>query len=86
MARKINKKKIVGTCPVGMRKAVCPSIKNTRQIRIKLLKLQRQNNVDQNQVNGLRLSLKEKKKQGIAVDCDTCKYNTTAPTVAPAAK
>ncbi len=86
MAKKINKKKIVGTCPVGMRKSVCPSIKNTRQIRIKLLNLQRQNSAEQNRINELRISLKEKKKQGIAVDCDTCKYNTTAPTVAPAAE
>lgn len=39
---KINKKKIAGICPVGMRKTVCPSIKRTRQTRIKLLALQRQ--------------------------------------------
>ncbi|TLD40255.1 MAG: hypothetical protein JETT_3487 [Candidatus Jettenia ecosi] len=39
---KINKKKIAGICPVGMRKTVCPSIKMTRQTRIKLLALQRQ--------------------------------------------
>ena len=41
MAKKINKKKIVGVCPVGIQKTSCPSIKKTRQFRIRLLELQR---------------------------------------------
>lgn len=80
MANKINKKKIVGTCPVGMRKTVCPSIKKTRQIRTKLLAFQRVKNVNTNQVTELRSVLKERKKHGIAVDCETCGYNTPTST------
>ena len=49
MVTKINKKKIVGTCPVGMRKTVCPSIRKTRQFRTKLLALQREIIVDTTQ-------------------------------------
>ncbi|TVL99320.1 MAG: hypothetical protein CV087_18370 [Candidatus Brocadia sp. WS118] len=78
--KKINKKKIVSICPVGMIKTKCPSIKRTRKIRVKLLTLQRGNNVDPNQLSKLRSALKEKKNKGIAVDCETCSFNTTGST------
>ncbi len=81
MATKINKKKVVGTCPVGMRKTVCPSIKKTRQIRTKLFALRRESNVNTNQLTEFRTALKERKRRGIAVDCETCSFNT--PTSAP---
>lgn len=77
---KINKKKIAGICPVGMRKTVCPSIKKTRQTRIKLLALQRQKNLDTDQVIKLQSLLKERKKQGVAGDCESCSFNTPANT------
>lgn len=83
MAKKINKKKIVGVCPVGIQKTSCPSIKKTRQFRIRLLELQREKNVNTSQVVQLRSALKERKKRGIAVDCETCSYNTTASAAAP---
>ena len=83
MVTKINKKKIVGTCPVGMRKTVCPSIRKTRQFRTKLLALQRDIIVDATQVTELRSALKERKNRGIAVDCETCSFNT--PTSTPGA-
>ncbi|MEK7806047.1 MAG: hypothetical protein AAB258_04815, partial [Planctomycetota bacterium] len=70
MAKKINKKKIVGVCPVGIQKTSCPSIKKTRQFRIRLLELQREKNVNTSQVVQLRSALKERKKRGIAVDCE----------------
>ncbi|MFN3533726.1 MAG: hypothetical protein ACK41Q_14685 [Candidatus Brocadia sp.] len=76
MAKKINKKKIVGICPVGMIKTKCPSIRRTRQIRVKLLTLQREKNADADQIAKLRAALKEKKKRGIARDCETCSFNT----------
>lgn len=75
--QKINKKKIVSICPVKMIKTRCPSIRRTRKIRVKLLALQRENNVDPGQISKLRLTLKEKKKRGIAVDCQTCSFNKT---------
>lgn len=83
MAKKINKKKIVGICPVGMIKTKCPSIRRTRQIRVKLLTLQREKNVDNDQIIKLRAALKEKKKRGIAVDCETCGINTSKSAAAP---
>jgi len=83
MAKKINKKKIVGICPVGMIKTKCPSIRRTRQIRVKLLTLQREKNVDNDQIIKLRSALKEKKKRGIAVDCETCSLNTSKSVAAP---
>lgn len=83
MAKKINKKKIVGVCPVGIQKTSCPSIKKTRQFRIRLLELQREKNVNTSQVVQLRSALKERKKRGIAVDCETCSYKTTASAAAP---
>jgi len=44
MAKRINKKKIVGVCPAGIQKTKCPSIKTTRQLRVRLLAVQRENN------------------------------------------
>lgn len=79
MPKKLNKKKIVGVCPVGIQKTRCPSIRRTRQIRVQLLALQREKNVDTNQVIKLRSALKERKKQGIATDCKACSFNTSAP-------
>lgn len=86
MKKKINKKKVVSICPVGMIKTKCPSIKRTRNIRVKLLTLQRERNSDAGQISKLRLALKEKKKKGIAVDCKTCNYNTTESHVAAASQ
>ena len=83
MAKKINKKKIVGVCPVGIQKTKCPSIKTTRQLRVRLLALQRENNVNADQIVQLRSALKERKIRGIAVDCETCSYNTSASATAP---
>ena len=83
MAKKINKKKIVGVCPVGIQKTRCPSIKMTRHLRIRLLALQRENNVNTDQVAQLQSGLKERKRRGIAVDCESCSYNTTASAAAP---
>lgn len=83
MAKKINKKKIVGICPVGMIKTKCPSIRRTRQIRVKLLTLQREKKVDTDRVIKLRSALKEKKKRGIAVDCETCSFNTAKSAATP---
>ena len=83
MAKKINKKKIVGVCPVGIQKTRCPSIKMTRHLRIRLLALQREKNVNADQVVQLQSALKGRKIKGIAVDCETCSYNTTASAAAP---
>ena len=83
MAKKINKKKIVGVCPVGIQKTRCPSIKMTRHLRIRLLALQRENNVNTAQVVQLQSALKGRKIRGVAVDCETCSYNTTASAAAP---
>ncbi|MEP9412515.1 MAG: hypothetical protein HRF42_14190 [Candidatus Brocadia sp.] len=80
MSKKINKKKIVGICPVGMIKTKCPSIRRTRQIRIKLLALQREKAANTDQITKLRAALKEKKKKGIAVDCEACRFNTAKST------
>ncbi|HHT9144166.1 MAG: hypothetical protein Q7J76_01320 [Candidatus Brocadiaceae bacterium] len=83
MAKKTNKKKIVGVCPVGIQKTKCPSIKMTRQLRIRLLALQREKNVNTDQAVQLRSALKERKNRGIAVDCETCNYNTSASAATP---
>ena len=80
--QKINKKKIVSICPVKMIKTRCPSIRRTRKIRVKLLTLQREKNIDIGQITELRTALKEKKKRGIAVDCQTCGFNTTRSSAA----
>ena len=76
MTKKINKKKIVGICHAGINKTACPSIGKTRHIRIKLLALQRQKVFDMEKVVELGAELKERKKQGIAVDCESCGFNT----------
>lgn len=86
MAKKINKKKTVGVCPVGIQKPKCPSIKMTRLMRVRLLASQRENNVNTDQVVKLRAALKERKNRGIAADCDTCSYNTSASTTASASQ
>ncbi|OQY97936.1 MAG: hypothetical protein B6D35_13720 [Candidatus Brocadia sp. UTAMX2] len=78
--KKINKKKIVSICPVGMIKTKCPSIRQTRKIRVKLLTLQRENNSDPSQISKLRSVLKTKKSRGIAVDCETCSFNVKEST------
>jgi len=83
MAKKVNKKKIVGVCPVGIQKTSCPSIKKTRQFRIRLLELQREKNVNTSQVVQLRSALKERKTRGIAVDCEICNFNTDKSASAP---
>lgn len=74
----INKKKIVSICPVSLPKTRCPSIKRTRQIRVNLLALQKEKNSDTEQIAKLRFALKERKIQGIAVDCETCNFNKSA--------
>ncbi|MEK7700047.1 MAG: hypothetical protein AAB332_06555 [Planctomycetota bacterium] len=78
MKKRINKKKIVGVCPVEIHKTKCPSIKSTRHIRTKLLAVQREKNVNADQIAKLQSALKERKKRGIAVDCETCSYKKTA--------
>ncbi len=83
MAKKTNKKKIVGVCPVGIQKTRCPSIKMTRQLRIRLLALQREKNVNTDKAVQLRSALKERKNRGIAIDCETCSYNTSASAATP---
>lgn len=75
MQKKGNKKKIVGVCPVKVHRTKCPSIKRTRQIRTKLLAVQREKNIDTDKIAKLRSALKERKMRGIAVDCETCSYN-----------
>lgn len=85
MAKKVNKKKIVGICPVGMVKTKCPSIRRTRQIRVKLLTLQREKNADNDQIIKLRAALKEKKMKGIAGDCENCSFNKAKGAAAPVA-
>lgn len=74
----VNKKKIVSICPVSLQKTKCPSIKKTRQIRVKLLALQKEKNTGTDQIAQLQLALKERKTQGIAVDCETCSLNKSA--------
>jgi len=86
MAKKTNKKKIVGVCPVGIQKTRCPSIKMTRQLRIRLLALQREKNVNTDKAVQLRSALKERKNRGIAIDCETCSYNTSASAATPVSK
>ena len=75
MVRQLNKKKIVGICPVGIKKAVCPSIKKTRQMHTQLMIAQRQKNPDSPQIESLRNALRKRKSLGIAVECSTCIYN-----------
>ena len=75
MEKRINKKKIVSICPSRVTRSQCPSIKKTRRIRRDLFRLQRDPSIEEKTLDKLRLRLKEKKNQGIAVDCDGCTYN-----------
>ena len=85
MVTRINKKKIVSICPSRVTRSQCPSIKKTRQIRRDLFRLQKDPSITEKTIDKLRLRLKQKKNQGISVDCEDCPYNVvteTAP-VAP---
>ncbi|ODS34627.1 MAG: hypothetical protein SCARUB_00207 [Candidatus Scalindua rubra] len=84
MERRINKKKIVSICPSRVARSQCPSIRKTRQIRRELFRLQKDSSIPEKTVEKLRLRLKKKKSQGIAVDCKDCSYNTPKEVV-PAA-
>lgn len=84
MENRINKKKIVSICPSRVARSKCPSIKKTRQIRRDLFRLQRDQSIPEKTIDKLRLRLKQKKNQGIAVDCNGCPYNVSEK-VAPAA-
>ncbi|MFQ5963989.1 MAG: hypothetical protein ACE5KZ_06875 [Candidatus Scalinduaceae bacterium] len=75
MEKRINKKKIVGICPSRVVRSKCPSIRRTRQIRRELFRLQRNANTPGKTLEKLRLKLKQKKNQGIAIDCKECTYN-----------
>ncbi len=77
MEKRINKKKIVSICPSRVTRSQCPSIKKTRQIRRDLFRLQKDPSVTEKTIDKLRLNLKQKKNQGIAVDCEGCPYNVT---------
>ena len=85
MQKRINKKKIVSICPSRVARSQCPSIKKTRQIRRDLFRLQKDPSITDKTIDKLRLRLKQKKNQGIAVDCEGCPYNVVAETapVAP---
>lgn len=82
MAKKINKKKVVGVCPVGILKTRCPSIKTTRALRVKLMAFQKEDTVKTEKVSQFQASLKARKIRGIAADCETCSYNTEAAAAA----
>ncbi len=75
MEKRINKKKIVSICPSRVARSVCPSIKKTRRIRRDLFRLQRDPSTTVATIDKLRSRLKQKKNQGIAVDCEGCSYN-----------
>ncbi|MEK6765568.1 MAG: hypothetical protein AABY49_04980 [Planctomycetota bacterium] len=77
MENRINKKKIVSICPSRVARSKCPSIKKTRQIRRDLFRLQRDQSISEKTIDKLRLRLKQKKNQGIAVDCNGCPYNVS---------
>ncbi|MDR4505792.1 MAG: hypothetical protein MRK01_13555 [Candidatus Scalindua sp.] len=70
-----NKKKIVSCCPSLVARTQCPSIKRTRQIRRQLLMSQRDGNTSQETLEKMRIRLRQKKNQGITVDCKGCPYN-----------
>lgn len=76
MEKRINKKKIVSICPSRVTRSKCPSIKTTRRIRSELFRLQRDPSITDKTIAKLRLRLKQKKNQGIAVDCEGCPFNT----------
>jgi hypothetical protein len=75
MKKRINKKKIVSICPSRVARSQCPSIRRTRQIRRDLLRLQRDPGISDKTLEKFRLKLKQKKNQGIAIDCKECPYN-----------
>ena len=80
MEKRINKKKIVSICPSRVARSQCPSIKKTRQIRRDLFRLQKDPSITDKTIDKLRLRLKQKKNQGIAVDCEGCPYNVATET------
>ncbi len=85
MEKRINKKKIVSICPSRVARSVCPSIKKTRRIRRDLFRLQRDPSITDTTIDKLRSRLKQKKNQGILVDCEGCVYNVQQETAeAPA--
>ncbi len=75
MEKRINKKKIVSICPSRVERSICPSIKKTRRIRRDLFRLQRDPSITETTIEKLRSRLKQKKNQGILVDCEGCSYN-----------
>ena len=75
MEKRINKKKIVSICPSRVARSVCPSIKKTRRIRRDLFRLQKDPSIAATTIDKLRTKLKQKKNQGILVDCEGCSYN-----------
>lgn len=85
MEKRINKKKIVSICPSRVARSICPSIKKTRRIRRDLFRLQRDPSITETTIEKLRSRLKQKKNQGILVDCEGCSYNVPEETAeAPA--
>jgi len=80
MEKRINKKKSVSICPSRVSRSVCPSIKKTRRIRRDIFRLQRDPSITEKTIDKLRLRLKQKKNQGIAVDCEGCPYNVPKET------
>ncbi|MCP5004475.1 MAG: hypothetical protein GY941_11145 [Planctomycetes bacterium] len=76
MNKRKNKKKIVSCCPSLVSRSQCPSIRRTRQIRRALLMLQRDVNVSQEALEKTRIKLRQKKNQGITVDCEGCIHST----------
>ncbi len=80
MEKRINKKKIVSICPSRVARSVCPSIKKTRRIRRDLFRLQRDPSITETTIDKLRSRLKQKKNQGILVDCEGCTYNVPEKT------
>ncbi|KAA3604756.1 MAG: hypothetical protein D8M57_07365 [Candidatus Scalindua sp. AMX11] len=72
-----NKKKIVSCCPALVARSQCPSLKRTRQIRRELLMLQRDVNATEEAIEKMRIRLRQKKNQGITIDCEGCPYNET---------
>ncbi len=81
MEKRINKKKVVSICPSRVARSKCISIKKTRRIRRDLLRLQRDPSITEKTIEKMRLKLKQKKNQGIAVDCEGCTFNIPSETV-----
>ncbi len=81
MEKRINKKKIVSICPSRVSRSKCPSIKKTRRIRRDLLRLQKDPSITEKTIEKLRLRLKQKKNQGIAIDCEGCPFNIPSEAV-----